>query len=47
MESLLGGGGGGRRWMGAKYATCMLNANAQYFKDFFFFFFNPPADGGK
>ena len=26
------GAAGGRRWMGAKNDTCMLNADIQYFK---------------
>ena len=25
--------GGGRRWMQAKYSTCVLDADAQYFED--------------
>ena len=28
-----GGDGGKRRWMIAKYSTCVLHADAQYFKD--------------
>ena len=29
----VGGGGRKRRWMPAKYSTCDINADAQYFKD--------------
>ena len=28
-----GDGGGGQRWMIAKYSTCVLRADAHYFKD--------------
>ena len=28
-----GDGGGGRRWMMAKYSTCVSRADARYFKD--------------